>query len=295
MFALCNGFHCLGKELLTLGLGERLAIRSLAHQHGNLFYNAPGGRANFYRIETDLGVFHGRVQAPDAAAAGIGALQLVEDSLPDDAGKGDPPRAWLEVFGHTIGFQALILPVPAPIPVIKQGGQRLIAGRCDGLRRIVDLIKTVGVGGIVLGEKPLGQLPERLIHFGCALLHIPGRQAHLIRQRFTEGGKEDFFGGGHKLTVFVRPLGQGLLMVCFHLFCGPHPLGDAVKCCVQVRGKTTDHGVADAKNAIRNQRPFAGQFQLADVGKVFLVDKGHCKHIVLLAEPVAAVNPLLHL
>ena len=167
-------------------------------------------------------------------AASVSALQFTEDTLPNDTGKSNAPGMWLEVLGHAIGFQALVLSVSAPIPVIEKGGPGLVTGSGDGLSCIVNFKKAVSVGCVILGKEPLGQIPKFLIHLCGALLHIAGCQVNLVRQLFVECSKKDFFGRSYLLPVFVGSFSQSLLIIRFDLCCCSNPFRNFLKGCIQI-------------------------------------------------------------
>ena len=200
---LIYNFSCLREQAPTFVLGERFTILSLPHQYGNLLYDTTGRGADFHRIKGNLSVFHFWCQVWDITAASVGALHFTEDTLPDDTGKSDAPGTRLEILGHAIGFQALVLSVSAPIPVVEQGRQGLVTGSGDGLSCIVNFKKAVSVGCVILVKEPLGQIPKFLIHLCGALLHIAGCQVNLVCQLFAECSKKDFFGRSYLLPVFV--------------------------------------------------------------------------------------------
>ena len=106
-----------GQNRLALALAERPDAASHTAQHGGLPPDAAAGEGD--GVQADLAGFQGAFhrQRPE-----IGALQLVEDALADDAGKGDPPRPRLELAAHAISLLTAVGAVSAARPVVEQRG-----------------------------------------------------------------------------------------------------------------------------------------------------------------------------
>ena len=156
--------------------------------------------------------------------ARVRAGQLMQDAPPDDAGQGNAPIARLKVLCHAVLFLAAIGLVAVAVPVVEQDGQRIIVGRGNRLRRVVNLVAAIVVFRVPTQKEKLGKLPQRSVPFLNSRVDVVGRKPHLFRKLPGKGGKQHILSRGDNLLVLRFSLGKCVLVIHLHLRGWPEPL-----------------------------------------------------------------------
>ena len=199
----------------------------------------------------------------------------MENPTAYDTGQGNLSGLGFEVFCHAVHLLAAIGPVPASRPVVEQHRQFPVLRGRDRTGSLVDHKTAIIVLFIITSKKPFGNLPEVVVQLLSTAIHILGIDLHLVGQLLGEGGKQNILRCGDGLPVIFLVGTQGLAVCLLNLCPGPQPLGNDRKGCFYIICKTAQHVIGNTKDTVCHQHPLVDQLQLANIGKVVLVDEGH--------------------